>query len=36
MHKIDNKSLWEDEKRYGGDAWYIGRTLEELKILGFG
>ena len=32
MHKIENKTLWKDEKSYGGDAWYMGRIFEELKI----
>ena len=31
MHKTENKSLWKEEKSYGGDIWYMGRTFEELK-----
>ena len=31
MHKIENKSLWKDEKSYGDETWYMGRTYEELK-----
>ena len=31
MHKIENKSLWKDEKSYGGGTWYMDGTLEELK-----
>ena len=31
MHKTENKSLWKEEMSYGGDTWYMGRILEELK-----
>ena len=31
MHKIENKSLWKDEKSYGGGTWYVDSTLKELK-----
>ena len=30
MHRIE-KSSWKEEMSYGGDTWYMGRTLEELK-----
>ena len=32
MHKIENKSLWNEEMSYGSDSWYMGRIYEELKI----
>ena len=37
MHKIENKSLWKEEMRYGGETWNMGRIYEELKLsLAFG
>ena len=32
MHKIENKSLWKDEKSYHGGGTCMDSTLEELKI----
>ena len=31
MHKIENKSLLEEEMSYGDATWYMGRIYEELK-----
>ena len=30
--RLINKSLWKDEKSYGGDTWYMDSTFVELKI----